>query len=98
MDDRGETHECRTLLDHGSEGNIIKTSFAKRLNLSLPYRAVISDVDATDDPIHESAPNLVSKCGFHTSLTCLLIDRITSNVPNFRISESVRSTYHSISS
>lgn len=54
-------------------------------------RAVISDVGATDasDPIRESAPNLVSKCiGFHTSLTCLLIDRITSNIPNFRISES----------
>ena len=55
-DGRGRMHECRALLDQGSQVNIVKEGFAKRVGLQWEStRAVISGVGATGSGSHIEA-------------------------------------------
>lgn len=87
--------ECWALLNQNSQMNIIK-ALAKRLTLypvKHLFRVLGTTAEASGIRQRTSCVELeISRCTrFRISLSYLLIDRIISNIPNFRISEIIPS-------
>lgn len=83
-DCNGQMHSCRLLLDSGSQNNFISKEFCNKLKLR-PQKMQIS-VSGLNQVVSEiSSKVLISihsrVTSFKATLSCLVIDNITSNVP-----------------
>ncbi|XP_043263018.1 uncharacterized protein LOC122403528 [Colletes gigas] len=93
LNDKGQKFECRALLDQGSQVNIIKESFAKFVGLSCkPTQLAISGVGAADAGKRAQGKARVTiqsrQNGYSTTMSCILMQKITSDIPNFKIAKS----------
>ncbi|XP_043260414.1 uncharacterized protein LOC122401991 [Colletes gigas] len=93
LNDKGQKFECRALLDQGSQVNIIKKSFAKFVGLSCkPTQLAISGVGAADAGKRAQGKARVTiqsrQNGYSTTMSCILMQKITSDIPNFKIAKS----------
>ncbi|XP_066150297.1 uncharacterized protein [Euwallacea fornicatus] len=88
----GAIHECRALLDSGSQINFITQEFCNKLRL------ITTSTDTTISGIDESTIRLSHKAilklqargtGFKTTITCLITPRITDNMPNIKIDRNL---------
>lgn len=87
-DKKGNKHECRVLLDQGSQPHIMTTELCNKLDLqrtrigttlsgieqgnqSVPYQATVKIISRTTD--------------FSTTITCLVIDKISDDLPSQRV-------------
>lgn len=84
LDKDGKTHNCRALLDCGSQSNFITADLSQRLGLTK------SSVDISVVGISQTVFNIRSKCianiqsqpySFLTSLTCLVVPTICDRIP-----------------
>ncbi|XP_076377131.1 uncharacterized protein LOC117220354 [Megalopta genalis] len=89
-DSKGKYHECRALLDVGSQANFVTTAFCERIG--LPRRAIdatVGSLGLTKNPIRSSAQlAMKSRIGnFKSALTCLVMDTITEELPNVALNK-----------
>ncbi|XP_076237360.1 uncharacterized protein LOC143181054 [Calliopsis andreniformis] len=91
-DCHGRKHKCRALLDPGSQSNFLTEEVAKKLGLSCnPFsgrftglaRKVSNVYSWTQTRLHSRVTS------FETSLRCLVIPRITDDLPNVAIDSNV---------
>ena len=92
-DGRGRMHECRALLDQGSQVNILKEEFAKRVGLKWEStQAVISGVGAIRSRNHirgRTRITIAFRCsGYQCDLPCLIMPKLTTEIPNFKLHSS----------
>lgn len=80
----GKLHNCRCLLDSGSQSNFVTEAFIQRLGLE------VSSIDFAVTGISQSPLNISSKCNltihsqymqFQSTLNCLVLPSITSRLP-----------------
>lgn len=80
----GVWHTCRAILDNGSQSNLITNKFLKKLRLPrLPAQATVSGISNNTINIRHKVEVCVrSNCtSFEVTLNCLVIDKITENMP-----------------
>ncbi|XP_076245382.1 uncharacterized protein LOC143185936 [Calliopsis andreniformis] len=91
-DCHGRKHKCRALLDPGSQSNFLTEEVAKNLGLSCnPFsgrftglaRKVSNVYSWTQTRLHSRVTS------FETSLRCLVIPRITDDLPNVAIDSNL---------
>ncbi|XP_072375776.1 uncharacterized protein [Diabrotica undecimpunctata] len=84
FDKNGRVHQCRALLDCGSQSNLITRELADKLALSR------SEVNISIMGTGHAVSNIRSKCtakiqsrqsSFSTSLSCLVVNRICDRIP-----------------
>ncbi|XP_066261326.1 uncharacterized protein [Euwallacea similis] len=87
-DHEGVIHECRALLDSGSQIHFITQELCNKLRLFK------TSTDTTISGIHQATINLNYKAllklqsrttSFKTTITCLITPKITDNLPNSEI-------------
>lgn len=87
-DNQGHWHSCRVLLDSGSQSNFITIEFFRRLGISK------SNVNISVQGINQVVSPINSQCvvslksnvnNFSTQLKCLIIDKISENLPSVTI-------------
>ena len=93
VDSQGRRHECRALLDQGSQVNILKEGFARRVGLQRePSRTVISGVGATGSKgcvRGRTQIRIAARCsGYQCNLPCLVLPRLTTDIPNFELTST----------
>ncbi|XP_076397934.1 uncharacterized protein LOC143266219 [Megachile rotundata] len=94
IDDKGKRHECRALLDQGSQVNLLKEGFAKQVGLTWePTTSVLSGVGAVDSGkqvIGKAHIRIASQYnGFRANLSCLVMPKVTADIPNFKLPRSL---------
>ncbi|XP_072395063.1 uncharacterized protein [Diabrotica undecimpunctata] len=86
FDKNGRVHQCRALLDCGSQSNLITRELAHKLALSR------SEVNISIVGIGHAVSNIRSKCtakiqsrqsSFSTSLSCLVVNSICDRIPAY---------------
>ncbi|KAK2575356.1 hypothetical protein KPH14_000829 [Odynerus spinipes] len=84
-DRKGHRHECRALLDAGSQPNFLTEDFCKRLDLPC------DDISASVEYVRRNEQVIKQKTrvelisitgGFKTSLKCLVVPDLTNYVPD----------------
>lgn len=80
----GKMHSCRVLLDSGSQNNFISKEFCSKLNLNtqkikISVSGLNQFVSKITNKVLISIHSITTS--FQTTLSCLVIDNITSNVP-----------------
>ncbi|XP_076549197.1 uncharacterized protein LOC117611418 [Osmia lignaria lignaria] len=88
QDNIGYDHECRILLDSGSQANFITDAFCKKLGLKLcPFEAEIALLGSVVKLIKgKSEIKIRSRHNnFQISVLCYSVKKITDDMPNFPI-------------
>lgn len=83
-DREGNFHNCRALLDQGSQVNIITASLGKKLHLNpQKLKTCISGINLNVSPISESVQVTVKSLysDFARSVNCLIVAKITEKTP-----------------
>lgn len=85
QDSQGIWHKCRALLDSGSQPNFITSKMQRILkfsssNISVPVMGVGSSSLNINQKITTSVKSIHND--FKADLTCLVLDKITENLPN----------------
>ncbi|XP_018575579.1 uncharacterized protein LOC108914291 [Anoplophora glabripennis] len=84
LDHAGNSHNCRILLDSGSQNNVITKDFCNKLNLkSEKIQILVSGLNSTTSNINSrTLVKIHSRINsFHTTLSCLIIENITNSIP-----------------
>ncbi|XP_043257983.1 uncharacterized protein LOC122400525 [Colletes gigas] len=87
-DSRGQKHECRALLDSGSQANFVTRDFCKKLGvIPTPVQATVAGLGQIPNSVKgRVAVKIFSRCNsFRTELSCLAIETITEDMPNVPI-------------
>jgi Protein of unknown function (DUF1759)/Putative peptidase (DUF1758) len=84
-DKTGKFHECRALIDGGSQHNLITESFARRL--ALPIRSAhqqLNGIDGAKSIVREKAAVFVASryTAFTKIIECSILPRITGKLPH----------------
>ncbi|XP_012152411.1 uncharacterized protein LOC105664082 [Megachile rotundata] len=90
-DKNGHNHDCRILLDSGSQANFITNAFCERVGLQLsPFEAEISLLGSFVKLIKgKSEVQIRSNYNnFQISIPCYSVKKITDDMPNFPIQKS----------
>lgn len=85
QDSMGNWHKCRALLDSGSQPNFITSKMQRILNLSSSTISVpVIGVGNSSLNINQKITTSIKSCHneFKADLTCLVLDKITENLPN----------------
>ncbi|XP_076230267.1 uncharacterized protein LOC143176322 [Nomia melanderi] len=85
-DHKGQFHKCRVLLDSGSQANFITSEFCKRIGIrTKPIESIVTGLGRALNSIKgKTTVKIHSKFNkYQDSIDCLLIDTITTNMPNF---------------
>ncbi|XP_030758530.1 uncharacterized protein LOC115884169 [Sitophilus oryzae] len=83
-DNQGKVHECRALLDSGSESNFITEKLCNTLNLprTLTDITINGIGQSASQIIHRVSVNMQSRLNnFKVKLPCLVIKNITNKIP-----------------
>lgn len=83
-DINGKLHNCRVLLDSGSQSNFISNEFCDRLGLQkFKYNMTITGINQKASVISSRTKvSLFSKVNnFSTSISCFILDQISDYVP-----------------
>lgn len=92
VDNVGTTHQCRILLDCASQVSTIRAELTSKLGLpTKPVNTVVIGVNGKRSHIsHEVSVSLRSRYDdFRTTVNCLVMDQVTSNLPT--VSEDINS-------
>ncbi|KAJ8912014.1 hypothetical protein NQ315_003551, partial [Exocentrus adspersus] len=84
LDQAGKPHYCRVILDSASQSNFISKEFCSKLKLKTrKTESVVSGLNNTVSNINFSVDVKIHSRinAFSTTLSCLLIDKITTNIP-----------------
>ncbi|KAJ8910202.1 hypothetical protein NQ315_014373 [Exocentrus adspersus] len=84
LDKAGNPHDCRVILDSASQSNFISKEFCSKLNLKTrKTESVVSGLNNTVSNINSIVDVKIHSPinAFSTTLSCLLIDKITTNIP-----------------
>ena len=87
-DCKGDTKDCRVLLDSGSQANFITDDFCKRLGLKvMPANSTIAGIGKATNTIRGTVQvQIASRCNsFRASIACLIMPSITTDMPNMPI-------------
>lgn len=87
-DSSGNIHQCRALLDSGSQTSFITTELCSRLNLQCKkINYAVSGINqAITNISHQTQVKIKSRYNaFKATLTCLVLTKITDNIPNSTI-------------
>ncbi|KAF2879393.1 hypothetical protein ILUMI_26788 [Ignelater luminosus] len=88
LDINGDVHMCRILLDNESQSNLITKSLCDKLKLPM------EDINILIMGINQVVSNIKRRCsvnicsrhnGFESSVSCLVMDKISEAVPNLNI-------------
>ncbi|XP_076225075.1 uncharacterized protein LOC116434182 [Nomia melanderi] len=85
-DHKGQFHKCRVLLDSGSQANFITSEFCKGIGIrTKPIESTVTGLGRALNSIKgKTTVKIHSKFNkYQDSIDCLLIDTITTNMPNF---------------
>lgn len=91
-DKKGHAHECRVLLDCGSQSNFITKSLANRLGLKQETISMpVVGINQVSTNINKSVTVEISSRlnGFKSIIKCLVIEKITGALPATSIKPSV---------
>jgi hypothetical protein len=91
-DEKGEMHQCRALLDSGSQSNFISSELALKLHLkSIPTNVAVSGIAGNHARIKSSIRTTLSskQNKFNIAVNCLVLDRVTNNIPTRAINKSL---------
>ncbi|XP_076391770.1 uncharacterized protein LOC143265174 [Megachile rotundata] len=91
QDKHGNNHECRALLDVGSQANFITEEFCNRLNLPrFEFDTTVGGLGRTANPIRsKTCISIISQCNnFQSQMSCLVIKNITEEMPNIPLNRS----------
>ncbi|KAK9744620.1 putative peptidase (DUF1758) [Popillia japonica] len=83
-DSLGKWHHCKALLDSGSQSNFITSDFHAKLNLPRhPIQSTVLGINqATTNLNYRTNVHIHSVHGaYETTLSCLIIKKITENMP-----------------
>lgn len=83
-DMEGNTHLCRALLDCGSQSNFIRKDFSEKLKLpSRKSKVSVTGIGRSSSVINHAALGRIASRynGYTTTLNCLVLDKITENLP-----------------
>ncbi|XP_076661119.1 uncharacterized protein LOC143364992 [Halictus rubicundus] len=87
-DKKGQAHECRVLLDSGSQANFITTGFCQRLGIKpIAIDSTVTGLGRAVNSIKGKATVTIHSRynkSQHT-VQCLSIEAITSDMPNFQM-------------
>lgn len=92
FDNYNNEHECKVLLDSGSQSNFISEKLCKILNLPL------NKIDFSVTGINQISSNINFRTtakihsktnDFQISLSCLVLPNITGNLPNFSFDKNI---------
>ncbi|XP_023289526.1 uncharacterized protein LOC111674256 [Orussus abietinus] len=91
QDSNGRKHKCRALLDSGSQAHFITETFCQKLE--LPLSRVETAVHGIGQGHHKmnyrTQVKLYSTCtGFTRTITCLVMSKITEDMPNVSVNAS----------
>lgn len=84
FDKTNKIHECRALLDVGSQSNFITESLCSKLNLPLISTNIsVAGISHTTSTINKSVTiKFKSRINpFHATITCLVLPKISENIP-----------------
>ena len=87
-DKSGNKHECRALLDQGSQPHIMTNKFCKKLGLQRTrIGTTLSGIEQGNQCVPYQVTTKVSSrvTDFSTIITCLVIDKISDNLPSQRV-------------
>lgn len=90
-DVKGHSHECRALLDSGSQSNFITKSFSDRLGIKQEDISIpVVGINEASTNINKSVnTRIFSRVNaYQTSIKCLVINKITGSLPTSSISLS----------
>ncbi|XP_018314293.1 uncharacterized protein, partial [Mycetomoellerius zeteki] len=90
-DSQGRPHKCRAILDSGSQSNFITRRLSDKLELSPEFiNKTITGISDVPICAIQQADATIKSCtsAFQTRLTFLIIDRITDQLPTFRINRN----------
>nr|XP_012152116.1 PREDICTED: uncharacterized protein LOC105664028 [Megachile rotundata] len=87
-DCRGQRHECRALLDSGSELHIMTTALFNRLGLSKTRsNLALTGIEQGSVHVNYVATMKIGSrtTNFSATITCVVLDKISSNIPSTHI-------------
>lgn len=90
-DHHGHTHECRALLDSGSQSNFVTNNFCKRLRLQMnEINFIISGVGQAMANIKQNTSIKIRSRNnhFHKTISCLVLPKITEYLPAMSFSHN----------
>ncbi|XP_076392699.1 uncharacterized protein LOC143265299 [Megachile rotundata] len=90
IDDKGNRHKCRALLDVGSQAHFVTEEFCQRFNLRRrPVDMSVAGLSGAKSTIEFKTQIEIASQGnsFHTELSCLVIKKITETMPNIPLNK-----------
>jgi hypothetical protein len=89
FDSQGNPHQCRALLDNGSDSSVISSSLARKLNLNLidTNIQIIGINEKVTTVKHTTTVDISSHYGpYEKSIQCFVMPTVTGNLPHHVIS------------
>ncbi|XP_076299586.1 uncharacterized protein LOC143218338 [Lasioglossum baleicum] len=90
VDQKGQKHKCRALLDVGSQAHFISKEFCNKLSLpTTNTETMIGGIGNSRNSVDSrTLLHISSVCGnFSREIDCLVIDRITDEMPNIPLNK-----------
>lgn len=84
FDSRGQIHDCRALIDVGSQSNFITENMTQKLGLNLKsVNITIGGISQSANKISKSATLKIKSRvnAFSSNIDCLVLSKITENLP-----------------
>ncbi|XP_050505379.1 uncharacterized protein LOC126883757 [Diabrotica virgifera virgifera] len=93
QDRQGKVHECRALLDNGSQSNFITRRFCEKLNISIePVNFKIVGVGQAISKLNNRVKlHNISSCtsDFNSVIDCLVLENITDRLPTTSFNKNI---------
>ncbi|XP_029054961.2 uncharacterized protein LOC114882244 [Osmia bicornis bicornis] len=90
--DRGHVHDCRVLLDSGSQANFVTNAFCKRVGFPpIPIESIVTGLGRVVNSITGRTKMTIHSRhnNYQASLDCLSIDTITADMPSLPLSREL---------
>ncbi|XP_072398016.1 uncharacterized protein [Diabrotica undecimpunctata] len=90
-DSQGNVHECRALLDNGSQSNFV-TRFCEKLNISMEsVNFKIIGVEQAISKLNYQVKLNISSCtsDFNSIIDCLVLENITDKLPTTSFNKNI---------
>ncbi|XP_072384617.1 uncharacterized protein [Diabrotica undecimpunctata] len=91
-DSQGNVHECRALLDNGSQSNFVTSRFCEKLNISMEsVNFKIIGVGQAVSKLNNRVKLNISSCtsDFNSIIDCLVLENITDKLPTTSFNKNI---------